>query len=364
MTTKNNSHVGRALVDVNHLAQEPNLPISVDASRKFNPEDRRIKRLCICRESNENNYLLMEAMILQTLANMPNDPAILRAKELGIRPLIEPEGSIENLNLQMLRVGKAKGVLMEIDGDYFLYSMSSAAKTTESGENDWTSLCAKVIEEFRPREIYIASVSRLVRSFEHSGKLQSVISKNVDTIFAGTATLTMRGGDASTGHVMWALLTMIAASERNMIVQRLTAGQIAKYNRGEWIGGKSVVPLGYKFDSKTLNLALDPDSIPALKATFELMADCNLSGWQVAQKLGRLGVTTKYVRDNFGESGTVGDYVYPNSFVRNISSWTPLYLSGQYILRWTNPFPGVEHIAGMPVHKNPEDFDGPGELQF
>jgi DNA invertase Pin-like site-specific DNA recombinase len=364
MSTNEKSKATKTVEHGKKSADEVNGTSSIDFQGKLTSEEKRIKRLCIARESNENNHLLMEAMILQTLANMPKEPAILRARQLGISPLLEPESLMESLNLRILRVGKAKAVLMEIDGDYFLYSMSSAAKTTESGENDWTTLCANVIEEFRPIEIYVASISRLVRSFEHSGKIQSVISKHVDTVFAGNTKLAMRGGDAVSGQLMFAVFTMMAASERNAIVQRLTAGKIAKYNRGEWIGGKGVVPLGYKLDQKTLNLVLDPESYPALKATFELMADPDLSGWQVGQKIGRLGVSTKYTKDNFGDDANVSDYIYSNSFVRNIGIWIPLYLSGEYTSKCPNPFPGVEHIAGMPIHRNIDDFDGPGELHF
>lgn len=331
---------------------------------KVSAEDRRARLLAACRESKENDYLLKTAMIQQTLANMPNYPSVRRAKELGIRPLTDPPGSIENLNMQVRQVGKARGVLFEIDGDYFLYSMTSAAKTTKEGENDWTTMCVKVIEELRPKEIYVASLSRLVRSFEHSGKLLSAVSRHVDMVHAGTTQLEMKGGDTSTGQLLWALMAMIAASERNLIVQRLTAGQVAKYNRGEWIGGVGVVPMGYKLDPESLNLVPDPESFPALKATFELMADPTLSGWQIGQQMGKLGVTTKNAKDRFGTDATVSDYIYSNSFVRNIRGWMPLYLTGEHTTHWPNPFPGVEHIAGMVIHPTPNNVDGPGELQF
>jgi hypothetical protein len=46
----------------------------------------------------------------------------------------------------------------------------------------------------------------------------------------------------------WSVLTMLPATEHTMIVQRLPAGIMAKYELGEWIKGTGIAPLGYRLD--------------------------------------------------------------------------------------------------------------------
>ena len=321
----------------------------------------RVKRLIICRESSEFDRVMMDGMVQQTLALMDASASKATAVELRLLPLTEPEGALPGLTRSFVRYGKAKAVLFEINGDFFLYSMSSAAKMNKEGENEWTSLCTQVIERLRPVEIIVSSLSRLVRTFEHSGTILSAVSKHVDLVHAGSASLTMRGAGAEVGQMMWSMLAMIAASERNLIVQRLTAGIVAKYNRGEWIKGSHALPLGYAFDPITKNLVVDPNTLAGLKLAWTLMADPNVTTWQVVQRLGDFGVTTPRMKYAYGEDATVADQRNPDSYLRALRGWSHLYLTGEHVTHWPSPFEGAVHIAGMPVHRSTE---GPGELRF
>lgn len=330
-------------------------------SRAIPRLDHRAAVLVVCRESNEFDSVLMDAMIQQTLHFVPDHEAVRKAKALGLKPLSDPQGDLGGAHRVVLKRGKAVATLLEIGGHYFLYSMTSAAKSNSAGENDWTTICVEVLAALRPLALYVASVSRLVRSFEHTGTLLSAISKNVDTIYAGHTVMRMRGQDAEMGHIMWSMLSTVAASERNLIVQRLTAGIVAKFRRGEWIKGKGAVPLGYRLDPTTKALVVDPEATPALELAWALMADPAVPAWKVLQRLGDMGVSTLSVRQRYGEDATVAALISPETYLAHLRRWSQLYLTGEHTTRWANPFEGAPHIAGMPVHTTE---DGRGELRF
>ena len=215
----------------------------------------RAKLLVICRESNEYNTVLMEGMVRQSLAYIANRPSFKRADELGISVLSVPE--LPDVTVIHLTKGRAKAVLFEIAGDFFLYSMSSAARENGAGDNDWTLLVTAVLRALRPEEVVVASISRLVRSFQHSGLMLDAIAKNVDVVRAGDMRLRMSGLGSEADQLTWGFMVMVASSERTLIVQRLTAGLVAKYRRGEWIKGLSAVPLGYRYDTSTKRLEVE-----------------------------------------------------------------------------------------------------------
>lgn len=320
----------------------------------------RVKRLAACRESSEFDFVLMDGMVQQTLHYVPGSPGVILARHLGLRPM-DPEFRHPRVSRVEIRRGRATAVLFEIDGDYFLYCMTSAAKSNERGENDWTNIMVDVLTALRPEELYVASVSRLVRSFEHAGTLLSAVTKHVDVVHAGHTTMRMRGKDQEIGHMMWNLLTTVAASERNLIVQRLTAGIVAKYRRGEWVKGLGAVPLGYQLEPGTKRLSPDPDQLPALVTAWTLMADRNIPAWKILQRLGDMGVVSPLATRRYGKEATVAQLKDAETYLTQLRRWSTLYLTGTHTTRWANPFEGAPHIAGMPVH--PSDKGGT-ELRF
>jgi hypothetical protein len=329
-------------------------------SLAMQPLTSRARQLAACRESHEFDHVLMAGMVQQTLHYLPDSPGVRLARELELRPM-QPDFRHPRVNRVEIREGRASAVLFEIDGDYYLYSMTSAAKSNARGENHWTNICAEVICAVRPIEVYVASASRLVRSFEHSATLLSAISKNVDVVHAGDTAMRMRGRGADMGQMMWAMLATIAASERNLIVQRLTAGVVAKYRRGEWVKGAGAVPLGYALDPATRRLGVDPGQLAALQTAWTLMADPRGSAWQVLQRLSDLGVSSPLAKSRYGEGSTVGDLKDAETYLAQLRRWSHVYLTGRHTTRWTNPFEGAPHIAGMPVYPT---ADGKGELRF
>lgn len=319
----------------------------------------RAKLLVICRESSEYDLVLMEGLVRQSLAYISDRPSFKRADELGISVLAVP--TLPDVTVILLTKGRAKAVLFEIAGDFFLYSMSSAARENRAGDNDWTLLVTAVLRALRPEEVVVASISRLVRSFHHSGLMLDAITKNVDVVRAGDTRLRMSGIGSETDQLMWGFMVMVASSERTLIVQRLTAGLVSKYRRGEWVKGLSAIPLGYRYEPSTKTLELDESQFEALRLAWTLMCDPQVTNWQILQALGDLGVSTNLIRARHGNDATVADLRSPETYVAQLRRWSHLYLTGEHTTPWANPFKGISHLAGMPVVKV---SGGREELQF
>jgi len=290
--------------------------------------------------------VLLLGLVEQTLAHVADRPATAVARELGIRPVLE--GSACGVPVWPITCGRAKAVLFEIQGDFFLYAMTSAARTNEAGENDWTVLLGAVVEALRPEIVQVATLSRLVRSLQHSSLVLHSMSRHVDEVRAGNTVMRLRGEGQEAGQIMWTMLSMVAASERNLIVQRLTAGTVAKYRRGEWILGRASVPLGYALDAAG-RLVVDPAQAPALRQAFAWMADPHLAGWEIVRRLGDLGVTAPHTEQRHGPGSTVADHTSPEAYIDQLTRWSGLYLTGTHVTYRLNPFEGAQHIAGMPV---------------
>ncbi len=309
----------------------------------------RASSLIVVRESNEFDKILMAGMVQQTLSYCSHLPSIEVARALELRPLEEPN----KIGVPVYQLGgagtrKARTVLFEIGGDYYLYSMASAAKKNATGDNDFTDILVDVIKWLKPTDLYAASLSRLVRSFLHAAQVLEAVSRDVDRVHAGDLVLNLRGENASIGQMMWSTLAMIATSERDLIVQRLTAGLVAKYNRGEWVKGKAAVPPGFALDDER-KLVVDPEQTAWLRSAWLWMAEPRITAAQIVSRLADLGVTTDYIRRLHGSRGTVADLKVPESFIKRLIGWAPLYLSGEWTMQWANPFAGAKHLAGLEV---------------
>ncbi|TIC86712.1 recombinase family protein [Nocardioides sp. GY 10113] len=303
----------------------------------------RARSLVVCRESNQYDCLLLEGLLEQTFAYL-DLASVPTARLYGILPLTDPGQLPPDVPVITLVEGKTRASLMEIDGDYYLYSMASAAKFDERGNNEFTTLLCRVLERLRPLDMYAATHSRLVRGLTHGANLSSAVARHVDRVHAGTTTMDMRGGDRSVGHLLWTMLSMIASSERDLIVQRTSAGKVNQYSRGEWIQGNNSVPLGYQLTGKTL--VVDPEQTELLNLAWTLMADPNLSSTEIVMRLAARGVSTPRTRKD-GE--TIAELVGHHSWIQTQLWWADLYMTGKYTMRFKNPFPGAEHLAGCPV---------------
>jgi hypothetical protein len=323
----------------------------------------RIDNLVAVRESSVGDHVLMEGCQQHTLSYCTSVPGCARALGLGLDPLLRPELVPNDVPVIELHHRGTKAVLFVVDGTGFLYSEASAAAVDAKGDNHWTSILVAVLERWRPRRLHVVSLSRLVRSFELCGLVQSAASRHVDVVIAGGRSITMRGEGQETGQLMWSVFAMLSASERNLIIQRLSAGVVAMYRRGEWVRGKGSQPIGYPYDPTTKNLVLDSDCKRLVELAWILCADEKLTDTQIVMRLGDAGITTPGLLRRHGPSATVADLTSARNFIDHMLRYADLYRTGRHIQRLMNPFPGATHLSTLPVLE-PTDKYQHGYVEF
>jgi hypothetical protein len=192
--------------------------------------------------------------------------------------------------------------------------------------------------------------------------VQSAVTRHVDVVHNGGMPMVMRGEGQEIGQLMWSTLASISASERNLILQRLTAGVVAKHARGEWTLGKHAIPLGYRL-SATGALELDESQAEAVALAWNLLANPWVSLRRVVQELGALGVSSHNLRRTYGPEATVADMAQPKNFVNRMVRYATLHVTGRHTQLLANPFPGATHLASLPVH--PPTHERPnGHVKF
>jgi DNA invertase Pin-like site-specific DNA recombinase len=325
----------------------PNNPIT----KQFpvHTESDRINDLVVCRESSVSKHILMEGMIAQTVSSVQHLAGASDVQKAGLSPLT---GKSQFDVMRIKRV-KTNAVLFAHEETVYLYSMGSAALTTSgTQDNAFIELLVEIIEEYRPRNLWVATFSRLVRSTEFSGRLQQAAKRHVDMVHCGTHLILP---NTSEGKVTWTVLAMISDGERDMIVQRLFAGKCTTFLRGEWVFSKESVPPGYVMgDDKRIRV--DEAAVPAVRTLLTLMADHTLSARQICDEVGRIGLTSLALRRNHGAHATYSSLRNPSGRISSLIDWLPTYQSGVIKMYHANPFPGAEQIAGLPViRKAPED---------
>lgn len=320
----------------------------------------RIGDLVLARESSANDYLEIEGLIAQAASLYSEIDGIEAVAALGIEPLrtsertllvqmADPasgEESLHPLHLERLEVGKAKGVLFSFRGTAYLYSLTSAAKVDELGHQDWTRMLIRVICRLRPHRLRAVSVSRYTRNLEVAGLLLHAASRHVDQIWAGPLELQMRGTRAPMDKLLFTMLAMAAALERDALVSRMVAGKVNAARRNQWLAGARSVPPGYELVEKTLvPVAADR---PLVQAMLTLIVS-RPTAMQFVVRAGELGLRLRPLADADAEGRSVAYTSSPGSKLDSFLALLPLYATGQKVVKLPNPFPGAKHFADIPV---------------
>ena len=230
----------------------------------------RLDHCVVCRESPLHGFVLMEGLIGQTVGSLTHLPGAAEVLAAGLSPL---RGQSPFQTFQY-RKNKTNAVAFEHEGVLYLYSLGSAAQQNKgTSDNAFIDFLCDVLEHFRPRNLYVATFSRLVRSTEFSGKLHGVVKRNVDLVHCGSTVIDPR---TTGGKAIWSTLAMVADMERDSIVQRLFAGTCNKYLRGEWILGDESVPPGYRRNDRG-DVEVDPSAVDAVRVLLTLMPDKSIS---------------------------------------------------------------------------------------
>jgi hypothetical protein len=308
--------------------------------------ERVVNHLVLARESGLDE-ILMGGMLQQTLRKAFHLAGAAELLAAGMDVFHNPirYGAI------LKRVGKSRIVLVQREDVIYMFSMGSAAANDVDDTNAFVRELVNVIVEFRPRELWTQAFTRMVRSAEWAGDLLKACEV-VEKIHCETEI----SPATPEGKLIFQVLAMIAAAERDYIVRRHTAGRVAQWRRGEWL--LSGYPPGYKL-GKDRVLRLDHDSIDAVKELLLLFADLSNSPTQIAQRCAALGITTAMLKNMYGDDATIADARNPSQAVTTMLGWMEALRTGRYVLTWRNPFPGVDNISGIPVQAVVEKDDCP-----
>ncbi|WP_311208468.1 hypothetical protein [Aeromicrobium sp. WCS2018Hpa-31] len=331
----------------------------------------------VSRESDEHDREMFNSMRELTYQNLRDIPAVEAVRREGMTPMRggsffvdwEVDGQVQRREVLVteLRLGMTRARLFYFEGYWHLWSMASAAKTSEDGFNEFTTMLIDEIEELRPRVLYAANLSRLIRSQFEEKRLSLGLCDNVDKIVAKDMTIRLTGPDSAFGFMQLTMMGFCAATERDAIVQRLLAGKIAKWRRNEWPFGSAVIPFGYRFDKELSTLVPMPELRPQVAEMLLVLAsDVPVS--EKARRLDEIGVPT------LRSSRKTGDTRFSTrsnieSAVRSLYAWIPVWVSGEFLFRYQNPLDDLEELSGLPVVRYPakkggDDSSDPGELQM
>lgn len=323
------------------------MPVRPEPDSRPSGSVRSLEHLVVVRESSVHDRLLMEGMIHQTMAKVQRLPGAGEVDRAGLDIFDHPD----RYGATVERHGKSVFGFLQRDTVLYLLSMGSAALTEADDTNVFVSRLVEVIAAYRPREVWVASITRLVRAAEHAGALLSALTRHVEVVHAEQDI----HPNTPAGKIQFGMLAMIASAERDFIVQRHTTGRVLQWRRGAWI--PNAWPPGYRLDD-TRRLVVDPDQVEAVRRLLGWLADPSLSLGEVARRAGRLGVTTPGVRRFQGDDATIAHARTPSAAVRTIIGWLGLYETGEYTVYWPNPFPGVKEFAGVPVEDTPNHPNG------
>lgn len=307
----------------------------------------RAAAMVLARESAMYNSLLLQGMIDQTLATCPL-PGADTVRGLGLRPIQDPASC--DLAIYQEARGKARGTVFSHEQVVYLYSEGSAASTSEeTGDNDFIEMLIDLIEEYRPGELYVATFSRLVRSALFSGRLLQTLQRHCPVVNCGGLVIDL---GTKEGVLMWQTMSLVSSTERDFIVQRLFAGMVSKYRRGEWLLGRRAVPYGYELVDKRLRPV--PDLQPTIEQMLTVLADDARSAHVRIRALGELGLQALSPRHR----GRVDHLRDPGRKLTSLYRWHELWTTGSFTLRVKNPFPGARSFGDLPVHYDDNDTGG------
>jgi len=310
----------------------------------------RVNDLVVVRESDQSDRMLMQIMLERTMAGCRAVPGTARAVEIGLDPFDHPR----LYNADLRRKAKHTMVLFELDGTLFFYTMGSAA-AMEAGslDNDYTSFLIEIIDMYQPRNIHLEGVTRLVRGAALAGALQACLERSGSILHAGAGF--QIDARSPSGAMQFHLLALVSAFERDHIVMRTTAGAVALAARGGCPFMAEDLPPGYMMVDKVVRP--DPAQVPQMAAFLQVLG-LNLTARQKVHALSALGFTMRHLADGVD----VAHSRDPKSLIRTLEQWLPLYQTGIYTVRRTNPFLGVDRIGTATVIRDHENQAGYIEL--
>jgi DNA invertase Pin-like site-specific DNA recombinase len=329
--------------------------------------------MAVNRESDEDDRVRFENLCEMTYQNLRDIPAMEAIRKVGMAPMqgrsFEVEWEVEGkqvtreVTVHIIREGRTKVRVFYFEGYWHVWSQASASLPAQDGNNEFTTILADLLRTHRPQVLYAAYLSRIVRSTVEEKRLTMALSGNVDRLEVKDMSFQLTGPDAAIGFMSLTMMAWCAAMERTAIVQRLLAGRIATWRRQEWPFGSTMVPFGYDYDEDTRTIRPDPTKREAVQAMMTILAS-NLPAGQMALELDRAGVTPMRRYKKSGRRALFSSQAHPDKVIRSMYAWAPLWVCGEYLMRFSNPMPDIDELSGLAVVRYEHLDDDPGEFQM
>jgi DNA invertase Pin-like site-specific DNA recombinase len=335
----------------------------------------RAEALFVVRESAKYRRELFNAMREQTYFLAVDVPEVKAVVDLGLKPLTRTEVTVKyrgadgkvarhRVAVTPKQVGSTLAYVFSFGGNWHLWSESSAALEGSQGENEFTQILIAELKELRPKKVYAANFSRLIRSERQGRLLHTTFEETTDILYAGGTQFVFSGSTDAMKmcSLQFGIMVQIASWERDWIVQRLLAGRIAKWRRNEWPFGRRVEPLGYRVDKRSGALVPDPAQRDQVQAMMEALS-ADAPPTELVRRLDEAGVTTNRTYKKFNRPVLFGELESPLAVVSMFYSYAALYTAGEYLFRVRNVFKGFQSLAGLAVVRHTRnDTDGEHNL--
>lgn len=308
--------------------------------------EQRLERLVVIRESDRYDRALFDGALRQGWARNSNAPDIDTVIAAGLDPLDHPERC--PFEVVPIVGQQFRAAFFALGGCGWVYSPGSAKTKNPAGDNEFTETLCTLIAAHRPVVVDAVAFPRLVRSLDHGPRLGAVCGEYVDRVEAGQYVLDFKE-HPEWAQLLWVILSAIASAERDEIQRRHTAGVLVKYLRGHWLLGTRP-PFGYRRDPQTHRLEPDASAKEKVEKMLRILVSDLPNSTQV-DLLVALGVLP-------------ATPAHPASVLRTLIRWGPLYASGKWVQRWTNPVPGLTEWMGLPVIRRTSDEHGHFELVY
>lgn len=187
----------------------------------------RIEWLIVVRETTMYSPDIMLEVLTQTLKQWDHLDGVTDVLALGLDPIQQGEATLPNgkqLQLRMFEASDYRAVLFEHEDVMYLYSMGSAA-TTNAGfrvcSDVFVELLCDVIKAYRPIHLNVATFGSLIDISELTDRLHAAVKAHVEVLYFGFDPMSLK---RDTGALVWDVLAVAAAMEREKIAGQLPAG--------------------------------------------------------------------------------------------------------------------------------------------
>lgn len=333
------------------MTQDPQAKAHPQTQRRTNPETQPehagskhygTEHLIVVRESAMYDFELLDGMLHQTLSHCTTLPGVEDVQAAGLQGIRSDPSPFTRTEL---RRGKTRGDLVEHEGVLYLVSAGSAHSLDDAKlQNAFIELLIDTVETHRPRCVHVATISRLVRAAEHGGRLLGALKRHCEVVYTGGMPIVLND---PYGAVMWQTLAMIAAMERDLIVQRLTIGRVNRFRAGRWVFSKNSIPQPWYADDGFVKL--DESKVEATKQMLVLLADASKTPARVVEELAACNTSSPQLQKLHGHASTLADAASPWAIVNRLLRTAELYETGRVTKTLANPFPGHKNVGGIAV---------------